>query len=207
MDLGLDGKRILCTGASHGLGKAIKKALEQEGAEVYDFSRSIGVDLMTDKGMKYAIDYLRKGYFYGLINNLGGGGTWDWSSWRDVMEKNFGITNQLTNEFLRNRKTGRVVNIVSIYGKEKGHNPIFTASKSAIIAYTKSLATQYQNTNITLNCIAPGEIDVGKPFPDKPKVIGKPEDVAGIVAFLCSNEAGHINGATISVDGGASHSW
>ena len=206
MELNLDGKTVLITGGSHGIGKAIKETLKDEGANVYDFSRTTSVDLMSDEGLEYALSYVDS--FDILINNLGGGGTWDYPFWRIVMEKNFGVTSQLMHKYLdKKRKWGRIINIVSTHGKEKGHNPIFTASKSAIIAYTKTLSDRYKNTGITLNCVAPGHIDVGKDFPDKPKVIGQPSDVANIVTFLCSDKAKHINGSCITVDGGASHSF
>jgi 3-oxoacyl-[acyl-carrier protein] reductase len=111
----------------------------------------------------------------------------------------------LTNEFVEHKNKGRVITISSIYGKEKGENPGFCAAKSAQIAYMKSMAGKYNK--ITFNTICPGHIDVGKPFPDNPKVLGKPKDVANLVVFLCSDKARHINGATITVDGGESHSF
>ena len=198
--------KILITGGSKGIGKAIKNRLNQEGYEVYDFSRTNKVDLMTEEGIKFTVDYLRKGYFDILVNNVGGGGTWSYMDKKLVMDKNFWIMEELTNAFLYSKpKWGRVITISSIYGKEKGHNSIFTSVKASQIAYMKCLAGTVKG--VTFNTICPGHIDVGKPFPDKPKVIGKPEDVAGIVTFLCSDEASHINGATISVDGGVSHSW
>ena len=122
------------------------------------------------------------------------------------MKKNYGIAVELTTKFLlQDLKWGRVITISSIYGKEKGHNPYFTAAKAAEIAYMKTLAGQHKG--ITFNTICPGHTDVGRPFPDNPKIIGKPEDVANIVTFLCSELANHINGAIITVDGGASHSF
>ncbi len=195
--------KVLISGGSKGIGKAIKDRLDHE---VYDFSRSTKVDLMTDEGLEYTKEYLRNGHFQILINNVGGGGTWTYPDKKLVMEKNFWIMEELTKAFLHSKpKWGRVITISSIYGKEKGKNPIFTATKAAQIAYMKSLAGRYKG--VTFNTICPGHIQVGKPFPDNPKVIGKPEDVAGLVNFLCSDEASHINGATITVDGGQSSSF
>jgi 3-oxoacyl-[acyl-carrier protein] reductase len=142
-----------------------------------------------------------------LINNVGGRGTWRSEDAGKTMWINYGVTKELTETFLkaRKRKGGRVITIASIYGKEKGPNPYFTAAKSAQIAYMKSMAGKVKG--YTFNTICPGHIDVGKKFPDKPKVIGKPEDVANLVVYLCSNKANHINGACITCDGGVSHGF
>lgn len=202
MELNLFGKKALITGGSKGIGLAIKKALEKEGVKVISWSRSEGFDLMklwrrqmiSEKFPKIDI----------LINNVGGMGTS--VDGKLIMDKNYFIMEEMIKEFLeQDRKWGRIITISSIFGKERGHNPLFTAAKAAQIAYMKSLAGTVNG--ITFNTICPGHIDVGKPFPDKPKIIGKPEDVANIVTFLCSDLAAHINGACITVDGGFSNSF
>lgn len=203
MNLNFKGKKCLVTGASRGIGLAIKKALEKEGVKVTSWSRSEGIDI--EKGITLQ-DYLSIRNYDILINNVGGKGSWSEDKSFDIMFMNWGVTQKITEAFLKNRKKdGRVITISSIFGKEKGHSPSFTAAKAAQIAYMKSMAGKYKGT--TFNTICPGHIDVGKKFPDKPKVIGKPEDVANIVTFLCSDKAKHINGATITVDGGESHSF
>ena len=203
MNLNLKGKTALVTGASRGIGLAIKKALEKEGVKVISWSRSEGFDLMKAWRHQMIMEKFPKVDI--LINNVGGIG----SNPYEValpMEKNYGIMVDLIREFLKDKASwGRVITISSIYGKEKGHNPGFTAAKAAQIAYMKSLAGRCGA--ITFNTICPGHIDVGKPFPDKPEIIGKPSDVANIVTFLCSDKAKHINGACVTVDGGESHSF
>lgn len=195
MELNLKGKKALITGGSKGIGLAIKKALEAEGVECISWSRSEGVDLMKKIPKMFNADF--------VIHNIGGGGTWEQKDYEDIMKKNYFILANLINN-LANSVT-RVVAISSIYGKEAGFNEAFTAAKAAEIAYMKSCSRKYGGT--TFNTICPGHIDVGKPFPDKPQIIGKPEDVANIVTFLCSEKAKHINGACITVDGGESHSF
>jgi len=69
----------------------------------------------------------------------------------------------------------------------------------------KSCSRKYDGC--TFNTICRGHINVGKSFPYKPEKVGKPEDVANIVTFLCSNKASYINGANITVDGGESHAF
>ena len=211
MELKLKGKTALVTGGSQGIGLAIKKALETEGVKVTSWSRREDVDLSELSIMSHSFPANTNI----LINNVGGMGrvTFD-DSWR-CMKLNYGVTNILTEWFLRQKKDwGRVITISSMFGKEKGHNQYFTAAKAAQIAYMKSLGGTVRGT--TFNTICPGYIDVGKPFhEDAPvnhvikttKPIGKPEDVAGIVTFLCSDLAKHINGACITVDGGVSHSF
>jgi 3-oxoacyl-[acyl-carrier protein] reductase len=88
----------------------------------------------------------------------------------------------------------------------------YAASKAALIAMTKSLAMEVGTRNIRVNAVAPGLIETEMiekiPFLDEMKKriplgrIGKPEEVAGTVSFLCSPDAGYISGATISVNGG-----
>lgn len=203
MQLNLKGKKALITGGSKGIGLAIKKALEKEGVKVISWSRSEGVDFDEGISLQY---WTQLNNIDILVNNFGGGGTWHYNDALEVIARNYGITQILTRAFLeKKKKWGRVITIGSIYGKEKGHNPEFTAAKAAQIAFMKSLAGKHKG--ITFNTICPGHIDVGKKFPDKPKVIGKPEDVANIVTFLCSDLAKHINGACITVDGGASHAY
>jgi len=196
MELNLKGKTALITGGSKGIGLAIKKALEKEGVKVISWSRSEGVDLKYYNPNFPMVDI--------LINNVGGCGTSDKVNF--IMNMNYGVMCLMLRDFLKQKKKwGRVITISSIYGKEKGPNPGFTAAKAAQIACMKSLAGKYNG--ITFNTICPGHINVGKKFPSKPKVVGKPEDVASIVTFLCSDKAKHINGACITVDGGESHAF
>jgi len=200
MELNLRGKKALVTGGSSGIGLAIKEALEAEGVDVTSWSRREGADLK--KGLWKIPEF----DFDIVIHCAGGFGTAGFEEDYSCMKLNYHVLRELTQKFLeRQTNWGRIIAISSIYGKEKGPNPLFTAAKTAQIAFMKSLAGRYEG--VTFNVICPGHIDVGKPFPDNPKVIGKPEDVAGIVTFLCSDIAKHINGAVITVDGGESYSF
>ncbi len=207
MQLNLKGKRALVTGGSKGIGLAIKKALEKEGVKVTSWSRKEGIDFSKDgiATEEHPCD------FDILINNVGGGGTWKPEDYLQVMRLNFNWTFVLTNHFVNTIKKdwGRVITISSIYGKEKGPNPAFTATKAAQIAFMKSMAGKYPG--ITFNTICPGLIntkeDIKRIAKLTKKKLGKPEDVANIVTFLCSDLAKHINGAVITVDGGDSYSF
>jgi 3-oxoacyl-[acyl-carrier protein] reductase len=87
----------------------------------------------------------------------------------------------------------------------------YSAAKAGIIGATKSLALELAKRKITVNCVAPGVIETQMtedlPLEEVLKVIpmkrlGKPEEIAGLVAFLCSDEASYITRQVISVNGG-----
>ena len=207
MDLKIKGKKALITGGSHGIGLAIKKALEVEGVECISWSRKEGVDFDFGIPLQNIIQLKDVDI---IINNFGGGGTWKSEDANKVMNNNYGLTQRLTRKWLSyKKKWGRVITISSIYGKEKGYNAEFTAAKAAQIAFMKSLAGRYPG--ITFNTICPGCINtkpsIKKYAKEHNMSLGKPEDVVGIVTFLCSSLASHIDGATITCDGGESHSF
>jgi len=111
--------------------------------------------------------------------------------------------------------SGKIVNITSINGlRGKFGQTNYSASKGGIIALTKALAKELGKFNVNVNAVAPGLIltDMMEKIPDKFKEIaidetvlkrlGKPEEVANVVAFLCSDLGSHITGEVIKVDGG-----
>ena len=119
------------------------------------------------------------------------------------------------------QKWGRVVNIASIWGREYGGNLSYMASKAALIGATKHAAVSLAKDGILVNSIAPGSIahpggswerfqtnnppQVVKEFIDSNLPLGRfgwPEPVGDLVAFLSSDRAGLITGASIVVDGG-----
>ena len=207
MDLQLNNKTALVTGESKGIGQAITLELQKEGCIVDVCSRTKGIlfDVMKDD-----IKLLSSKYDI-LINNVGGGGRWgtetyeDFAEWDVVYEKNAGIARKLTMHclpYMRSKNWGRVITIASIYGKESGGRPWFNMAKAAEISLMKNLTGKYKG--VTFNTVAPGHIDVGT---DVYTGEGRPEDVSGIVCFLCSDRAKYINGACITVDGGKSKSF
>ena len=116
---------------------------------------------------------------------------------------------------MREREFGRIVNISSINGqKGQAGQTNYSASKAAMIGFTKALALENANKNITVNAVAPGYIStemvqqVPREILDKiialiPAArLGSAEEVARCVAFLISDEAGFITGSTLSLNGG-----
>jgi 3-oxoacyl-[acyl-carrier protein] reductase len=113
------------------------------------------------------------------------------------------------------QRWGRIVNISSVVGRAGSPGQAnYASSKAGIIGLTKALAQEVGSRNITVNAVAPGYIDTdmtrGLPEELKQKMLagvplgrmGLPEDVAGAVKFLVSDEAAYITGAVIDVNGG-----
>ncbi|MFK7681575.1 SDR family oxidoreductase (plasmid) [Priestia megaterium] len=183
MDLGINGKRVLITGGSRGIGKAIARAFTQEGAHVGVVGRDqeelrkvkeeLGVktfqrDLLDKDNRKQLIkDYLKS--FNGidiLINNAGvslGEGviTTPLEKFEETMELNFFSVvhlSQLSATYMRANGSGSIINIASIYGRESGGRSTYNASKSALISFTKSFSSEAIKYNIRVNGVAPGAI-------------------------------------------------
>ena len=138
--------------------------------------------------------------------------------WRVVLETNlssvFYTCRAVTRSMMRKR-AGSIVNISSIVGVHGNWGQTnYAASKAGIIGFTKSLARELGSRNVRANVVAPGYVrtrltDV---LPEEATAtmlantplgrLGEPEDVAGAVRFLCSDEASFITGEVLLVDGG-----
>ncbi len=117
-------------------------------------------------------------------------------------------------DYLETSCWGRVVAITSFYVREPAENMVLSnTSRVALTAYMKSASHTYARSGITFNTVQPGlhltdrlrNLRKGRPVRED-EHIGSPEDFGQVVAFLCSSQAGFINGASIVVDGGASRS-
>lgn len=113
------------------------------------------------------------------------------------------------------QRWGRIINLSSIIGvRGNAGQANYAAAKAGLIGFTKSLAREVASRNITVNALAPGwiETDMVAAVPENLRKealarvpagrFGTPEDVAGIVSFLCTDSAGYITGQVIGVDGG-----
>ena len=138
--------------------------------------------------------------------------------WQDIMNVNLNGTFYFSKKVLKmmlKLKWGRIINITSTSASigNRGQSN-YSAAKAGVEAFTKSLAREVGKRNITINSIAPGFIDTdmtqqsdGVSMDDLINEIplgrfGKPEEIAHLVSFLCSEEASYITGQTIHINGG-----
>ncbi len=139
--------------------------------------------------------------------------------WDDVIRTNldsvFNTTKQVM-EGMAKRKWGRVINISSVNGQKGAFGQTnYSAAKAGIHGFTKALALEVARDGVTVNTISPGyigtkmvtsipnEILEAKILPQIPiSRLGKPEEIAGLVAYLASDEAAFLTGANISINGG-----
>lgn len=138
--------------------------------------------------------------------------------WDDVINTNLkGVFNgcKSVSKYMVKQQYGKIVNISSVVGIMGNAGQVnYSASKGGVIALTKSLAKELASRNINVNAVAPGYIDTDmtRVLPDNVKQevlkliplgrMGKPEDIANVVAFLCSDMSSYITGQVIVVDGG-----
>ena len=216
--------RALVTGGTRGIGAACVEALRMAGHEVIAVSRHSAIHFDALDRETYMPCLAQVGPVDILINNVGGGGRWgadiattDPQIWDEVYTKNAVAARDFTRLALPHmlrRGWGRVVTITSI-GNDR---PWFNMAKAAQRAMIETLAgrPEFASNGITFNCVAPGRIATpGKDGDVTPATLrdyplgrlGTPEEVAAVVAFLCSNAATLVNGARIAVDGGQSHSY
>jgi 3-oxoacyl-[acyl-carrier protein] reductase len=138
--------------------------------------------------------------------------------WDDILETDLKSIFRLSRNVLRpmmKARYGRIVNISSVVGATGNMGQAnYAAAKAGIFGFSKSLAREVGSRNITVNCIAPGfiETDMTRSLTSQQQQnliqhvplgrLGRPEEVASVVAFIASPAAGYITGATIHVNGG-----
>jgi 3-oxoacyl-[acyl-carrier protein] reductase len=143
---------------------------------------------------------------------------WDWQRTLDVNLSGAFYTTQVVGRVMREQGGGVIVNIASIAGRAHGlkDRSAYVASKMGLIGLTREAARELAPYNIRVNAVCPGviatemtaklrenEAMVSKWLEDIPQNrLGQPQDVAGMVMFLCSDAASYITGQAINIDGG-----
>ena len=253
MDLGIEGRVALLTGASRGIGRACAASLAAEGARVAicargreaveaaarDIAEETGgeaVPFVADVARPDDVDRLLSGIADTmgpvdilLVNNggppRGGFDALKDKEWQEGFDVTMMSTVRLVRGVLpgmRERRWGRVLTIVSSSVRQPVDRlELSNALRPGIVGLFKSLAVTMGKDNVLFNCVAPGRIMTERflsgsknagmteeAYAEKHRVtvplgrIGRPDEIADVVAFLASERASYINGATVIVDGG-----
>lgn len=235
-------KTVIVTGGSRGIGRAIVEKFAKENynvllnynksefaaldiAKKYPNVEIFKADVSNTKDVEAMINFAESKYgqIDILINNAGISCTGllqdiSLEEWNRLFEVNVTGTFLVTREVLPrmiSKKVGKIINISSVWGLVGASMEVaYSASKAAIIGFTKALAKEVGPSNITVNCIAPGivmtdmvnnlsveefdqireEIPLGR--------IGSTEDIATTAFYLASDDANYITGQVISPNGG-----
>ena len=226
---GLKGKTAIVTGGAAGIGAAIVERFKAEGTRVvnFDLKGDPSVDITDYTAVQKAV--AAAGPVDILVNNAGWDMfkpflKTDPAFWQKILAINLvGPMNMLHCVLpgMVERGGGKVVSIASDAGRvgSSGEAP-YSACKGGVIALTKTLARELATKNIRLNVVCPGLTETsmlesfmqGAGNPDKLREayrraipigrLGRPDDIAGAVLFLASDDAEFITGQTISVSGG-----
>jgi len=219
-------QRLAQSGARVSLWDRDEKALKESAAQVGAGTHTARVDVSDEASVKRAFDeaLATLGRVDGLVCSAGITGpnltTWDYplADWKQVLDIN------LTGVFLCNKAViphmkandyGRIVNIASIAGKEGNPNAsAYSASKAGVISLTKSLGKEVAKSGIRVNCVTPAAVKTGM-FAQMTQAhidfmlskipmgrFGQVEEIAALVAWLCTEECSFSTGAVFDLSGG-----
>jgi 3-oxoacyl-[acyl-carrier protein] reductase len=232
----LNGKSAVVTGGAKGIGKAVVGRLATSGAQVHVWDlKPIGrrngvtsttVDVTDRDQINRAINHLveQGSRIDILVNNAGYLGklnafdAHDQTDWYRIIHVNLIGMMQVTQLVLPHMQRwggGRIVNMASLAGKEGLPKlAAYSAASAGVISFTKGLGREIADTNIRVNCVAPGPIDtdmirglgsdaVKAMINDSPmKRLGTVEEVAHMVVWLCSDASTFNTGAVFDMSGG-----
>ena len=189
---------------------------------------AVRVDVADHGSVRDAVAATRKRHarVHALVNSAGITGpntkVWDYpvDAWRDVFDVNVHGLFYCCREvvpWMRESEEGRIVNIASVAGKDGNPNAsAYSASKAAVIGLTKSLGKELADTGIRVNCVTPAAVRTAIFDQMTPEHIGfmlskipmgrfgQPEEIAAMVAWLCTAECSFSTGAVFDLSGGRS---
>jgi 2-dehydro-3-deoxy-L-rhamnonate dehydrogenase (NAD+) len=229
------GQTAVVTGGARGIGRAIAARLVRFGAQVWiwdndpvelDGAHCLTVDVTRADEIARALAQMSRQSprIDILVNNAGYLGKYqpfeqfEASEWQKIVQVNlvgvFEVTRQVL-PIMRRAGQGRIVNFGSLAGKEGLPSlAAYSAASAGVIAFTKALSREVSDSDIRVNCVAPGPIDtelirrlghqvVEEMISASPlKRLGSVEEVAGMVLWLCSTACTFNTGAVFDVSGG-----
>ena len=223
-------RRVLVTGSSRGIGKAVADRLRADGFEVVTHSvRSSGADLQFDVSDREACrktieaDIEKNGPYYGVVLNAGINrdnvfpGMED-AEWDQVIDTDLGgfynVLKPCVMPMIAAHFKGRIVAMSSVSGLIGNRGQVnYSAAKAGVIGAVKALAVELARRGITVNAVAPGliETDMSEALADMQdemkkaipmRRLGTADEVAAVVSFLFRDDAAYVTRQVISVNGG-----
>lgn len=219
-------RRAIVTGGCSGLGAACVTRLRADGIEVLTLDVSPEADIRVDITDTVAVQQAvsAAGPIDILVNSAGIVGPnkplWevDVDDWKRTFDVNvvglFAVTKAVIPGMIE-RGWGRIVSMASMAGKDGNPNlSAYSASKAAVIGLTKSLGKELAKTGVIANAIAPAVIETPMNATTSPEVlahitslipmgrVGRAEEVAALVSWLCSDEVSFSTGAVYDISGG-----
>lgn len=222
------GRRAVVTGGISGIGEAVAKRIADEGGQVvvWDVNGGIKTDISDLASVEAAVQQsiAQMGGIDILVNSAGITGPtvpvdgFPVDGWLKTMAVNVNgafYTNRSVIPYMIAQNYGRIVNIASIAGKEGNPNAsAYSASKAAVIGFTKSLAKELAKTNITVNAVTPAAVrtPIFDQMPQEhidfmlakiPKGrFGTVDENASLICWLASDECSFSTGAVFDISGG-----
>ncbi len=215
-------KTALITGTSRGIGSSIKEILQNDEIKIISPSRN-ELDLSSSESINKFLSEISEDIDI-IVNNagilkVGKAEEFSIKDFQDILQVNVLAPFQIISGIvggMKRKKFGRIVNISSIWGeKSKSGRSLYSTSKAALNALTRSFAVEFAEHNILVNSIAPGyiETDMMKQYNSEKELdiiknsipmkrFGKKTEISELVKFLCSEKNSYITGQILTIDGG-----